>query len=635
MLLKSRRVGAWVAGAAIVLAASAALGQVRSPWVTTDRTVDCSSYETIVKGVLKDGMTDEQKAIALFNFYRQMVYHYKNLPESRDPIKCINVMGNTLCGSQATCMKGLLEAAGLKVRIVSHPGHTFYEVFYDGKWHGYDTMTNFYVYTRGPKRNVASFEELNKDPSLIRDAVKEGRACPGMCPCGDDPMRFARKIEVLNYKVRKTNWSVKDYALRPGEQIVRSWWPHGRPLPGSYRAGREPGPMHTCGSRDRRNPRELFKFWEPYGIPKYGRVSISYRHYFNGWMEYSPDLSSQPLAGQLASGELVVPVKCPFYITAASATFQAECPGAGDAVEVAVSVDNKPFQPVMKTDKPGSGQYRAVLDRFVVRRVVGRHQYKVRFKLSGKARLKRLYLKTIFVHNAMAAPHLMPGKNKVTVTVANPEALKLQPMTVVYRYKEAPNWTELKVIERKVTSSPFTFQVDLPETEKLPQMQDLTLRYGKLAWVPARKTPPNKVICDFSRPESVKAWVAGKPLVLSHDGVGMLMTVGEKSTYPQARMQLPKQDWSGYQNIVVELENLGPAPQSVVLRVASNDDLQQRSDVEAKFGKGKGVFRIPVAGLRKTKLKAVTRIYLMLYQVPEKGSKVRILRIYLEPKQPL
>src|SRR5262245_59501248 len=118
-----------------------ASAEVQGPWVTTDRTVDCSSYESILKGVLKDGMTDEQKAIALYSFFRQRVYHYQNTPESRDPIKCINVIGNTLCGSQATCMKGLLEAAGIKAHVVSHPGHTFYEAFYDNKWHGYDTMT--------------------------------------------------------------------------------------------------------------------------------------------------------------------------------------------------------------------------------------------------------------------------------------------------------------------------------------------------------------------------------------------------------------------------------------------------------------------------------------------------------------
>src|SRR5438552_1333438 len=126
--------------------AGTAWGALDSPWVTTDRTIDCSSYASIVKGVVKDGMTDEQKAIALYTFYRQRVYHFMNLPESRDPLLTVNVLGNTLCGSQGTCMKGLLIAAGIKARVVSGPGQTCYEAFYDGAWHGFATVLCFYQF---------------------------------------------------------------------------------------------------------------------------------------------------------------------------------------------------------------------------------------------------------------------------------------------------------------------------------------------------------------------------------------------------------------------------------------------------------------------------------------------------------
>ena len=620
-------------GLALLILVAAAAGEVRSPWVSTDRTVDCSSYETILRDVLKKGMTDEQKAIALYDFYRQMVYHYRNLPESRDPIKCINVMGNTLCGSQATCMKGLLEAAGLKTRVVSHPGHTFYEVFYDGKWHGYDTMMNFYVFTRGPDRHVASFAELHADPTLISDAVKEGRACPGLCPCGDKPMAFARKTHVLNYKPLKTGWSVKDYALRRGEEIVRPWWPHGRPLPGSYRR-RDPGPMHTCGWRDRKNPPRLFRFWEPYGIPGFGGVSISYRHYFNGWMTYSPDPAWDQIAKPLAAGELVIPVKCPYYITAANVVFEATCTGAGDAVDVGVSV-GKDWTPILSAEKPGTHQYRASLDRVVVRPYRGRHTYRLRFRRKGKAVLKRFCLKTVFVHNAMASPHLMPGRNVVTVTAAEKRLAPAEALTVIYRYKAAPEWVDLKTVERTATALPLTFTVELPQTKKLPQMQDLTLRCGKLFWRPAAKAAPDRVLCDFADPQVVSKWHCDPEMKLSHDGVGMLITVAGKATYPQASLAGLKEDWSQYRNVVIELENLGSAVQQVVFRVRSNENNAQRTDVNLRARPGKSVHRIPVAGLTKTKVNAITKIYLMTYQVPKTGCRIRVRKIYLEAKQPL
>jgi len=609
-----------------------ARGDVQSPWVTTDRTVDCSSYETILRDVLRPGMTAEQKAIALYDFYRQRVYHYRNMPESRNPLKCVNVLGNTLCGSQATCMKGLLTAAGLKTRVVSHPGHTFYEAFYEGGWHGFDTMCHFYVFRRGPDRAVASFEDLHRDPSLIADAVKEGRACPGMCPCGDKPMNFAAKVRVLNYQPQKSDWSVKDYALRPGEQIVRSWWPHGRPLPGTHRS-RDPGPMHTCGSRDRKNPPELFRFWEPYGIPKFGGVSISYRHYCNGWMDYSPDLAAEPIKSALAKGELIVPVKCPFYVSAARVVFEASCPGGG-RVEVAASVDDA-WRALLTAEKAGRQEHHASLDKVVVRPSRGRHAYRLRFRLHGAAELHRFHLRTIFVHNAMAAPHLMPGANRVTVTAADSTETSGEALTLIYRYKAAPGWTDMKVVERPIERYPTSFGVKLPQTDKLPQMQDLTLRCGTLHWVPKPRARPDRVVCDFSKAASIKAWAADPDITLSHDGVGMLLAVDKQATYPQASLAGLKEDWSGFAHVVIELENLRAASQQVVFRVRSNEDNSQRTDVQQPVGPGRRVIRIPIAGLTKTRLAAVTKIYLMAYQVPAAGCRIRVRRIFLEPKRDL
>jgi hypothetical protein len=491
-----------------MLAAGLTHAGVENPWVTTDRTVDCSSYETVIRDVCGTCTNDEQKAIALYNFYRQRVYHYLNTPESRDPLKCVNVIGNTLCGSQGTCMKGFLAAAGIKARVVSGPGHTFYEAYYDGKGHGFDTFMNFYVFTRGTNRNVASFDEIKKDPTLVTKAVEEGRAVPGFLPCGDTPECFMAGVSENNYDPMKLNWSVKALTLRPGEEIVRSWWPEGKALPGT--AGKkDKTPYHGCGSQDKKAEPYLFKFWEPYGIPKYERKSVSYRHYFNGRLNYAPDLTSDrykegvvsekglkaSASGLAGEGEVVFGIKCPFYISGSDVAVEAVTPGDGDAVELAVSADGKKWTPATLTKDATSNVSTGSLDSAVVKGPVGLHSYQVRVALKGKATLKHFYLSTVFTHNAMSAPHLMPGKNNVTVAVANDAALKESPLTVVYRYREAPaeatklldmtGWTgEIKTVSKQVDKSPFTFEVALPETAKLPQMQDLTLRCGELAWRP-------------------------------------------------------------------------------------------------------------------------------------------------------
>ena len=611
-------------------------GELVSPWVTTDRTVDCSSYESIVKDVIKTGMTDEQKAIAMYDFFRQMVYHYMNTPESRNPIKNINVIGYTLCGSQGTCMKGLLNAAGIKARVVSNGGHTFYEAFYDGRWHGFDTFAHFYIYTRGEgdKRYIASYEEMRKDPSLISDAVKEGRACPNICPCGDKPIWFAKKTQVLGNEPLTSDWSVKDYSLREGEEMVRTWWPRGYSVPGSFRAQHGSGPYHTCGSQDKKNPWNIFKFFEPYGIRKYETVSVSYRHYFNGWMNFSPDLSSEPYSAAIAAGELVIPVKCPFYITGAKISFKADCPTEADSLKVLVEVDGK-WQNLAVANKKGLNEYTFPINQ-VVRGPVGRHTYRIKFSAVGKSVLKNIYLKTIFTHNAMSAPHLMPGKNKVTVAVNNADSLKSAPLTLIYRYKEAPSWTDLKVLKKVIKTSPYTFGVTLPETKSLPQMKDMTLRCGKLAWTPLEGDVANKIICDFSKKDSIKKWSANEPLVLSHDGTGLLITSSETAAgNPQASLNNLKENWNGYETFVLEVENLGKKPQIIAFRARSNDSNKERTDIMQTIPLGKFVMRVPLAGFGKTKLDAITKIYVMILQIPEEGCKVRVNKIYLEPKEAL
>ena len=91
---------------------------------------------------------------------------------------------------------------------------------------------------------------------------------------------------------------------------------------------------------------------------------------------------------------------------------------------------------------------------------------------------------------ALAVFPAVARADDVELKAAGPDdkALQTAPLTVVYRYREAPKWDgPIKVVEQQVTKNGETFRVDVPQTEKLPQMRDLTLRYGKLAWNPDEK----------------------------------------------------------------------------------------------------------------------------------------------------
>ncbi|MCK5528496.1 MAG: hypothetical protein KAI74_02325 [Kiritimatiellae bacterium] len=606
---------------------------IKSAWVTTDRTVDCSSYESIAKDVIKSDMTEEEKALAMYDFFRMQVFHFRNTPESRDPIKNINVLGFTLCGSQGTCMKGLLESIGIKARVVAVPGHTIYEAFYDGKWHGFDTFMNFYVFTRGEgdQRNVASYEELQADPTLVSDAIKEGRTCPNWCPCGDKPMMFTKGYKVLGYKPRKLDWSVKDYELRDGEELVRTWKNLGIHVPGSF-AKKYPCPMHSCGSRDEKNPPELFKFWEPYGIPGLGGKSVVYRYQCNGFSNFSPDLSKPEYADALKSGELTIPVHIPYYIAGGKLTFVADLKGE-DSIDVLVS-KNGTFTKVFTATSGDSNEYSAILDSVIVlTKAVGLHKYQLKFKLNGNAKLKNFYLKTIFVHNAMSAPQLMPGKNNVKVEVANADALKKTPLTLIYRYKDAPGWSKKQVIEKTITKSPFIFKAKLPDTDRLPQMTDITLRCGTLAWEPESLVLPDKIVFDFSEEAARKQWSEAGPIKISSDKDGIIFSSDTKTGYHQVSTGTLTEDWTGYANLVIEYDNMGPKPQFTVFRIKS-DGQSKKADIQQTLALGETTVRVPLTGV-KANLAKITKLYLMPLNASEEGCKIKIKRVFLEPKQAL
>src|SRR5438105_3374153 len=151
---------ALLASLACALAPAAAFGQVRGFKVTTDRTVDAGSLESIVRDVIAraGARTNDDKAIALYEYLHHTIFHHayatEPLPQSVGPLKVIHAYGWSLCGGQHTVLKALFEAAGFRCRYVAWPGHTTIEVFYDGRWHYFDVFLKCYFWTRD-KSHVA------------------------------------------------------------------------------------------------------------------------------------------------------------------------------------------------------------------------------------------------------------------------------------------------------------------------------------------------------------------------------------------------------------------------------------------------------------------------------------------------
>src|SRR5580658_1160206 len=141
--------------ALLTLLAGTAWAAVDACTLTTDRTVDSSSLESIVADVIRlsGAKSNDEKGVALYGYLNQVLFHnaYPNEkgPQSVGPLKVINVYGWGLCGGEHTVMKSLFETAGWTVRYRgwSDPGHITVETQYAGKWHYYDVFLRAYFWT--------------------------------------------------------------------------------------------------------------------------------------------------------------------------------------------------------------------------------------------------------------------------------------------------------------------------------------------------------------------------------------------------------------------------------------------------------------------------------------------------------
>lgn len=454
-----------------VLSAAASIrAEVHGFKVTTDRTIDNSSLESIVRDVIarSGAKTNDEKAIALYEYLHQAIFHYayptEQKPQSVGPLKVINVYGWGLCGGQHTVLKALFETAGWKCRYVgwSNPGHTTIEVFYDDRWHYFDVFLKCYYWTRD-RKHIASQEEIAADPSIVRDAVKEGRAARQQLCCGDtiDGVLsgvMSRRVAGDSKGWASVTWRDEKYRtaldLPAGASLKLSW----RGDKDGFATRGKP-PVHTCGDKDFRQDPVLGPLFEHYGP----------RGYSTGALVYSPDFSKladvadvqltnvTARGGKLVangSGVAIFKLALPYAYVGAKVDAVFE----GGAGKLSVSSDGG------KTWTPAPDSR---LDELVKQR------YEVWLKAEFVGALSKLCVDAVVEHNRGALPHLVVGKNKITIA-ADSDLPKGSVLSVTYSYQEATapakrqrfdgkgvTYGTVQTVTKEIASLPCTFEIDV------------------------------------------------------------------------------------------------------------------------------------------------------------------------------
>jgi hypothetical protein len=416
----------------LLLSSVSGLAQVHGPILVSNRTPDLHNLERYVAGIVRPGMTQKERALALWQANSRQMYHWNNPVEFplirpgqyndvTDPIRLMNVYGYTLCFCSAEGMEAVWRQAGLEGRELGLPGHVTNEVWFEGQYHYLDMECKGY-FTR-PDGVIASARECGLRPAEI---IASARLPEGLFPLTRFPFRtYLSRMIFAGIMDDGPSWyashraqsgHVMHVSLRPGESYYRSWDNVGK-FVNDYKRWMEPGEFGTTDCR-------------------YGPHELDGPHSFgNGVMIYEPDLTTatdefergvfaatgvmktpRGLAADVGStrGDCIFRVELPYVICGRPARI--EDPGSSSEgallilggtgpIGVEISVDNG-----LSWKPSGSGPGRIDLTRFVERR----YGYQVRLSLAPGSEITDLKMETYFQLSPAALPALAAGDTRMT-----------------------------------------------------------------------------------------------------------------------------------------------------------------------------------------------------------------------------
>lgn len=218
--------------AAADLSASAAGLALSNIVLTTDRTVDCTSHQTIARGIWHDGMNDQQKSYAMWRFFLGRIMHKEeaNITEdSGNAAETLAKSGYAVCGGWANRWANCMADNGMTATMVGLSGHWIGGVQYWGDWHGYDIdMDDIYVKSNGIVANPGDVRRLkDADGKFVLREGAPVKSYPWYL--GPDSIKGTASLYAQASvgapvaKQEKRKWEY-NLVLRPGQEIIWSWY---------------------------------------------------------------------------------------------------------------------------------------------------------------------------------------------------------------------------------------------------------------------------------------------------------------------------------------------------------------------------------------------------------------------------
>jgi len=430
--------------------------------VVSDSVPDVTTMEAWKNAFIKDGMSDEEKAMAIWKtvamFQHQdsgVMEYLHNEDMLTDAMKVIHVYGHSYCGMAAAHAIELARYVGLEARGWTINTHVVPEIKWDNAWHLLDP--SLIVYFPKADKTVAGVEEIiagvkawyatNPDywdgkhgiEEKLRKLHAEGgwngwkkgpeilNRCPTYDPTGWVPAKshgwYSQMQEYdgtagngppVLYEMGYSQGYEVNVQLRKGERLIRNWSHHGLCLEN------KPGCMDLKGLEG-----GLAYSARMFGDLSNGRIG-------NGTLEYAVPLATGEfrkgalLAENLAAqsedrsgpavhvkdpardGVLVIRMPCSYVYLTGQLSFKPVVAGGGE-IRVLFS-DNNGLDWRDLRSITGSEEQTLDLKPLVYRR----YDYRLKFVLKGKGTgLESLKVVHDVQHSQRPLPALAAGENAI------------------------------------------------------------------------------------------------------------------------------------------------------------------------------------------------------------------------------
>jgi hypothetical protein len=485
--------------------------------VLSDKVPDVSNLDAWRKSFLRDGMTDQEKALAVWR--TTVMFQHQDAPPReelthehvvQDPFKIFNVYGYSFCSVASCDIECLSRSAGLRARGWGIKAHSVPEVYWDGAWHMLDaSLINYFPKSDG---SIAGVEEIiaaiqqwhgknagyRGDDQKLRAYQRENNKtgwtrgpdllarCPfytasGWWPAGthgwystmqeyDCSADGSRTGKAFLYEYGYSQGYQVNVQLRPGERLTRNW--SNRGLHVNMKDGKGPGCMKmTTGSHS-------LVYTPSYGDIAPGRVG-------NGTLTYDmPVKSAAYRAGAFAAenlapeavrvqdaakpGVLVVRMPSSYVYLTGALSFTAAV-GSGGAITVSFS-DNNGLDWKELTRVTASGEQTVDLSPLVLRR----YDYRLKFALQGAGTgLDALKIVHDIQHSQRPLPALDRGDNTITFSAGPAEgtvtvegatnlAQKGKQLTYADFHPEMSGFEKSRLVLNSANEGALTFPVATP-----------------------------------------------------------------------------------------------------------------------------------------------------------------------------